>query len=369
MANSLTIVQVMGRLGIGGVESHVTRLSAGLVDRGHTVLLVVQDPDDHGDDARALGIDLVTAALNREGLVRAIETLRPLDVHIVHAHNYRPARFGAPLAYGLNVPYLMSVHGPRAMWKRALFVDWSDRVLTASEADRDNIRGAFGVRGKRIEVGFYGVDTERYRPGLGSSALRDEWGVPVDVPLVLNVSRFTHRKARPALMLIEALPEIRKAVPGTLAVFVGAGERLERIVAAAERLNASLGERVAIVAGPRTDIPAVMNAADVVVATATTASESLATSSPTIAFGRTGYFGIVTPDSYEAARAVCFADHGRLPKTTTSGFAADVIRLLSDLPAARQAAGAVRQIIAAKYTVDHMIDHIEGVYRSVIGAA
>ena len=145
MANSLTIVQIMGRLGIGGVESHVTRLSEGLVRRGHTVLLLVQDPSAYGDEVKAMGIDLVTASLNREGLVRAIDVLRPLEVDIIHAHNYRPARFGSPLAYGLDVSYIMSVHGPRAMWKRALFADWSEKVLTASEADRENIRGAFGV--------------------------------------------------------------------------------------------------------------------------------------------------------------------------------------------------------------------------------
>ena len=37
--------------------------------------------------------------------------------------------------------------------------------------------------------------------------------------------------------------------------------------------------------------------------------------------------------------------------------------------AARRAAGEVREVIAHEYSVERMIDHIEGVYRSVIGAS
>ena len=96
MSKPLTIVEVTGRLGIGGVESHVTRLSEGLVQRGHRVLLLAQEPGVYGDDVRVAGVDVITAPLNREGLLRAIDVLRPIDIDIIHAHNYRPARFGAP---------------------------------------------------------------------------------------------------------------------------------------------------------------------------------------------------------------------------------------------------------------------------------
>ncbi|HSG82529.1 MAG TPA: glycosyltransferase [Gemmatimonadota bacterium] len=366
--NSLTIVEIMGRLGIGGVETHVERLARGLVARGHRVLLLVQDPGVYGDELKAAGIELATAPFNREGLLHAIEVLRPIDIDIIHAHNYRPARFGAPLARALDAPYVMTVHGPRPRWKLAVFDDWSDTVLTVSAADRDNIVGLFGLPAQRVEVGFLGVDIDRFRPGVDASTLRAEWGVADGAPLILNVSRFTHRKARPALTLLEALPSVREQFPATTVVFVGEGEELDRIRNAAERTNAALGERAAVVAGPRTDIPAVMNAADVVVATATAAIEALASAVPTIAFGRTGYFGVVTPDNLEAARAVCFADHGRLPDVTPQRFAGDLVALLGDIPAARATAAAVRDVVAVKYSVERMVDHIEGVYRRVIGA-
>jgi glycosyltransferase involved in cell wall biosynthesis len=368
MATPLTIVQVMGRLGIGGVESHVTRLSEGLVRRGHRVMLLVQDPGTYGEAVKAAGIRLATAPFNRDGLLRAIELTRPSGADIVHAHNYRPARFGRPLAEALEARYLMTVHGPRAGWKRAMFSDWSDTVLTVSQADRDNIVGPFGLPARRVEVGFLGVDTEIYRPGIGTSALRAEWEVPEASPLIINVSRFTHRKARPAIRLLEALPIVRQQIPRAMVVFVGEGEELDRISESVKRVNGQLGERAAVVAGPRDDIPAVMNAADIVVATATAAIESLAAAAPTVAFGRTGYFGVVTRDNLEHARAVCFADHGRLRDISADRFAADLVDLLAENAAARRTAKEVRSAVEEKYSVERMVDHVEGVYRRIIKA-
>ena len=366
MDSPFTIVEVTGSLGIGGVESHVSCLAGGLIERGHRVILVAQEGGVHGEQARDAGAELLILPFGNDGLRSASEDLAGRDVDIVHAHNYRAARFGAPLARAMTKPYVMTVHGPRPWYKRATFRDWSDTVLTVSEADHDNILGPFGITADRTVVGFLGVDTDRFKPGLDASSLRAEWDVPVDRPLILNVTRFTHRKAKPALALIDAMPSVRKRSPGAVLVLVGEGDDVDRVRAAAERANDAAADRIALVAGPRTDIPVVMNAGDVVVATATTAIESSACAIPTIAFGRTGYFGVVTPNNYEAARAVCFADHGHLPSSSREQLAGDICGILQDKAAALSTAEGVRALIAELYSVERMVEQIEGVYRQVI---
>jgi glycosyltransferase involved in cell wall biosynthesis len=366
MAGPLTVVEVTGRLGIGGVETHVSNLARGLLSRGHRVVIVTQDPGVGGDEAKAAGAELVTVPFKNGALPNLIETLKPLDADIVHAHNYRAARVGAPLARALNLHYVMSVHGPRPWWKRAVFGGWSRTVLTASEADRDGVLGPFGVSNGRVIVGFYGVDTDRFTPGLDASSLRATWGVD-GAPVILNVSRFSRRKVLPGLALLAALPLVRLRIPGVKLVLVGEGSRLERVVSEADRLNRALGECVVVVSGPRRDVPQVMNAGSVVVATATTAVESLASGAPTAAYGRTGYFGIVTPENYEEARAACFGDHGPdRAAATTEEVADDLVSLLSDMPAARREARRIRTIIQERYGVDRMVDQIEGVYRRLL---
>ena len=366
MDNPLTIVEVTSRLGIGGVESHVSRLAAGLIDRGHRLILAAQEGGVYGEQARDAGAELLIVPFGNDGLRSARERLANRDLDIVHAHNYRAARFGAPLARGIGSPYVMTVHGPRPWYKRATFRDWSDTVLTVSEADRDNILGPFGITADRAVVGFLGVDTDRFKPGLDTSSLRAEWDVPDGRPLLLNVTRFTHRKAKPALALIDAMPMVRERSPGAVLVLVGEGDDLDRVRAASELANRASADRIAVVAGPRTDISVVMNAGDVVIATATTAIESSACATPTIAFGRTGYFGIVTPENYEAARAVCFADHGHLPNSNREQLAGDICKVLQDKAAALSTAESVRALIVERYSVERMVEQIEGVYRQVI---
>jgi phosphatidylinositol alpha-1,6-mannosyltransferase len=262
----------------------------------------------------------------------------------------------------------MTVHGPRPWWQRALFRDWSDPVLTVSEADRDNITGLFGVAERNVVVGFLGVDVSSFRPGIPAEDLRREWDVGVDSPLVVNVSRFSHRKARPAISLVEALPWVRRRLPDAGLVLVGGGPELERIRRAVERLDGAPSHPPARAVGPRTDIPRVLNAANVAVATATVALESLACATPTIAYGRTGYFGPVTPENFERARALCFADHGRgLPSTVQpERLADDIISLLSDREAARRRAEEIRSIIAERYSVERMVDLVESLYERLL---
>ncbi len=369
MRESLTVIEVTGRLGIGAVETHVSRLAEGLLKRGHRVILLTQKSGVYGEEARESGAELLEVPFDGQGRRQAADRIKPGSVDIIHAHSYRAARFAEPLARVLQVPYVMTVHGPRPWYKRVFFRRWSDTVVTVSEADRNDVVGPFGPAPDRVRVSFLGVDTARFRPGLDGSGVRAEWGVPADSRLVVNVSRFSHRKVRPALALLGALPLVLEEMEA-MAVFVGDGPGLKRIRDAAQRLNETSGRTVAKVVGARTDIPEVMNAADAVVAAATTAIEALASGTPTVAFGRTGYFGIVTPDNLESARAVCFADHGRLtPRVSALRVADDVTWLLRDRAAARRDAEAIRGLIAERYSVDRMAEDLEGIYRHVLSAA
>jgi glycosyltransferase involved in cell wall biosynthesis len=368
MTGRMTIVEVASRLGIGGVESHVMRLSEGLFARGHRVILLVEDEAVYGEETREMGAAVVVVPFDRSGRERAIAALSEETVDIIHAHNYRAARFAGPLAPTIGAAYLMTVHGPRPWWQRALFRAWSDPVLTVSEADRENITGPFGVRRDSVVVGFLGVDVTRFRPGIDADDLRREWGVAPGARLIVNVSRFSHRKARPALSLVETLPLVRDRISDASLVLVGGGPELERIRREAEKSHGDGSGRPARAVGPRTDIPRVLNAADLAVATATVALESLACGTPTIAYGRTGYFGPVTPENFEEGRALCFADHGReLPsRVEPRRLADDIISLLADREGARRRAEVIRALIAERYSVERMVEHVESLYERLL---
>jgi glycosyltransferase involved in cell wall biosynthesis len=116
--------------------------------------------------------------------------------------------------------------------------------------------------------------------------------------------------------------------------------------------------------GPRKDVERFMALGSVAVCTANTALEAMACGTPTLAAGRTGYFGLVTPDNFDAARRLCFADHGRSPSSMSGeGFIKDILRILAQPDSSRKIATGNAELIAGSFSVARMSEQMEEIYR------
>ncbi len=71
-----------------------------------------------------------------------------------------------------------------------------------------------------------GVDATAFRPGAGGQEVRRRHGL-ADRPVVVCVSRLVPRKGQD--VLVRALPELRRRVPGTALLLVGGGPDLPRL--------------------------------------------------------------------------------------------------------------------------------------------
>lgn len=367
----LRVLHIHPKIGIGGVETYLCRLIAEQRRRGWDVGLLtaggVFEERITGAGAHLIKLP-VRKQIGEEYLAQAVEMVRSHGFELVHTHNYRAARLGRRMAELLGAAYLMSVHGPRPIWHRALFRDWSRWVVAMSEGDRDNISAAGGISRDRVLMSFYGIDTDRFRPGLETDSLRAELGLPAEALPVVCVSRFAHHKAKIAHALSDAVALLQEDFPQVAVLLVGEGPEQEALRAHAASLSARLGRKAAVMVGPRQDVELFMNLGAAVVATANTALEAMACSAPTIAAGRSGYFGPVAPDNFEPGRAACFGDHGRvLRKPTAEQLAHGIRSILADREHARQVATANRQIIASCYNIERMADSIERIYEKVLG--
>jgi glycosyltransferase involved in cell wall biosynthesis len=130
-------------------------------------------------------------------------------------------------------------------------------VLAVSERVAGEVRADYGVPRARIAVVYNGVDLARFdparRPALGPP-FRAALGLPAGARVCVAIGTGFRRKGFDLLLALwrEAAP------PDTVLVLVGDDERLP----AWRRDAAALGGR-AIVTGPRTDVEAVLAAADV----------------------------------------------------------------------------------------------------------
>ncbi|WP_404422579.1 glycosyltransferase family 4 protein [Nibricoccus sp. IMCC34717] len=364
-ARPLRILLVNRHLNIGGVETYLYRLCAGLVKRGHSVGLLTEGGLFEDKVAEA-GARLHRVPNLAKGWSAALPEIERAGYDLVHGHNYHSARVARALARRLRLPYLMSVHGPRPRLKQLLFRDWSERVVVMSEGDRDNICWWGGVPAGRISLSFYGIDTDRFHPGIETQALRTELGLGA-APTVVFVSRFSNRKADVGHALLDALPRLRADFPDLQLLLVGEGPERPGLDAHIQKLNTTLGTTAARMIGPRRDVERFMALATVAVCTANTALEALACGTPTLAAGRTGFFGLVSETNFEDARALCFADHGHSPRAMgPEPFLETLPALLRDPAAARRAAAQTATLVAERTSVAKMALEMESLYRTLL---
>jgi len=365
----MKLLLVNRHMNIGGVETYLYRLCAGLRRRGHEVGLLTEG-GLFEDKVSEAGARIHKVASLSADWSRALPELRQAGYELVHAHNYHSARVGRRLASALSLPYLMSVHGPRPRLKQLLFRDWSPEVIVMSEGDRDNISWFGGVPGERITLSFYGIDTDRFHPGLETASLRGELGLPEEAKTLVFISRFSNRKADVGHALLDAMPALLGQEPSLRLLIVGEGPEAAALASHTKELNSRLGAAVASMVGPRRDVERFMCLADVAICTANTALEAMACGAPTLAAGRTGYFGLVTGPRLEEARALCFADHGRSPRPMSSAcFEQDLPPLLRSLTSVREESLKTAAHIADHYGVPRMAEQMESIYRRCLGKA
>jgi phosphatidylinositol alpha-1,6-mannosyltransferase len=133
-----------------------------------------------------------------------------------------------------------------------------DVVTYLGEFTRRRLAPALGPAA-RLERLPPGVDADVFRPGCGGEQVRQAHGLS-DRPVVVCVSRLVPRKGQD--VLVRALPEIRRRVPGAALLLVGGGPdapRLHRLAAARD-----VADSVVLTgAVPWAELPAHYDAGDV----------------------------------------------------------------------------------------------------------
>ena len=131
-------------------------------------------------------------------------------------------------------------------------VQHADHVWVQTEHMRQRIY-PLGVGDDRMSVMPNGLDTEKFRPGLDTSALRRELGLPEGTPVVLFVAAIHPRKG--LRYLLEASEGIIARHPQVQFLIVGDGPEAAEMRARAARIDPTRF----IFAGFRRDIPQVLN--------------------------------------------------------------------------------------------------------------
>lgn len=277
----------------GGLGRHVQALTQAQAARGDEVTVLTQTADrvasvDLVDGIRVIraphdppdvpfGEDTLLAWVlgMQTGMIRTGSDAGAVDV--VHAHDWVTAHAAIALRAILPARALVAtIHATEAGrhqgWLPGPLSDalhsiehWlvheADRVITCSQHMRQEVEKLFSVSQDRVSVIANGIDLQRWRATPASIARAREAHAGAG-PLVVFVGRLEWEKG--AHTLIDALPRLRRRIPGLRAVIAGRGghaDELERQVRARR-----LGRAVDFVGWlPETQLRGLIAAADLVV--------------------------------------------------------------------------------------------------------
>lgn len=362
------LMATMG-LDIGGAETHIVELSKELKRMGHDIA-IVSNGGVYVPEITAAGIRHYEAPLHRRSWdcmrrARAIlrEVIRKENPDLVHAHARIPAFLCGSLQKSLQFPFVTTAH-----WvfntKGALryLTNWGQRTIAVSDDIKAYLMREYGIPESHITVTINGIDTDKFSPAISRDKVLAAFGLDGGKPLVSYVSRMDEDRALAARHLIAIAPELEKAHPGVQILIAGGGNVFDALCAQADAVNARLGRRCVVMAGPRTDINEIAVSGDVFVGVSRSALEAMATARPVIVAGNEGYQGLFTPEGLEEARLGNFCCRG-MPPCTPENLLRDVSAALSLPETEKRKLGAYgRQVIFDHYSVRRMASDCLSVY-------
>jgi glycosyltransferase involved in cell wall biosynthesis len=383
----IRLLEVVTRMDVGGVPSHVLLLLEGLCRRGYRITLACAHcTPAHGAALEALGVRLLHLDLRRllspvadlRAFAALYRLIREEEFDIVHTHMSKAALLGGLAGWLGGAPVVVntahnlgSIALPKA-WLRGLF--WlydklllsitADSVITVTDRLRAEVVARRIVGSSRVRAIPNGLrprptldDTEA---GEARNALLAEIGAGPGTLVVGSVARLVWFKGLDAL--IAALPAVAEACPECRLVLVGDGPMRAQLEQQAQALG--VGERVAFL-GERHDVERMLPAFDVF--TLPSVSEGMP---------------MTILEAMQASRPVVATSVGGVPELVADGesgllvaprdpaaLADALIRLLGDATLRRAMGASGRDRVQAHFTAAGMAAATDQLFRGLLAGA
>jgi glycosyltransferase involved in cell wall biosynthesis len=295
---------------------------------------------------------------------RLRSVLRDEGAELLHTHLFHADWMGRRAARRAGVRAVVStIHGLewRRPWRARLArsAGHVDRVVCVSEAVRREAVRRGAAPADRLAVIHNGVDPTRFTGTFDREATRRSLGVGANDPLVVSLGRLRPEKGHD--LALRALRDMLRLEPRARLAIVGDGPERRAL----ERLRRSLGlEDAATMTGHREDVPAILHAADCVMAAS-----------------RSEGFGLAIAEAMAAGRAVVAAAVdavGELVEPGVSGIlvppgdfrrmAEAACDLLADPARAEAIGGRARLRVNSSFTLEAMLGAYASAYRAVLQA-
>lgn len=279
------IVHVITGLGDGGAEAVLYRMCF-FDKKNEHVVISMMDQGKYGELLKDIGVrveclEMPAGKLTFSGIKKLWRILRREKQEssregiflVIQTWMYHGDLVGGAIARSLGIKEIVwGVHhsilekgktkaSTRWVAKiNAVLSHWIPEVIVCCAEKSRLIHEEIGFSSRKMKVIPNGYDLQKFSPNLADAKLlRQEWGIPENMPLLGMVSRFDPQKDHDNL--IKALALLRSQGLEFRCVLVGRGMDAANQEVTSKLLLNGLQEHVHLL-GQRNDIPAVMSALD-----------------------------------------------------------------------------------------------------------
>lgn len=380
----IKIAYFIGTIKVGGTEKHLLKVVRHLDStrfKTHVYCLSEGGPLEEAFREAGCGVTILgykglrpgrnelalrkmAAALREFG--RTVALLKESRPDIVHCYLFHANIIGALAARLAGCPVVITSRRslgyfkdgkPYYQWLENLVNRFTDIITVNSKAVMDDVLRRERLNPKKIKLIYNGIDATLYQEEKGARAeIRRRFGLRADTTLITAIANLIPYKGHADLLCAAAL--LRQQVPAARFLLVGRDEGIE---ASLRKLAAELGlGETVIFAGPRTDIPRILAATDIMVLPSHEEGFS-----NVILEGMAAGLPLVVTKVGGNPEAVIDGETGLLvPPHNPEELAKAMLKLLSEPAYAQKLGEAARKRVEACFSLTRMIREYEEMYLS-----
>jgi glycosyltransferase involved in cell wall biosynthesis len=346
---------------LGGAEKLMLALALGLARRGYEPVFAVPPEGWLAEEVTRRKLPLVPLPPRRSidiGFVRwLVGLVRKENISVIHAHMMAMNLYGSIASRLAHVPCVPTLHGRlydlerarRRLLYRGMARLAGNLVAVSDELGQALISEA-GISPSRVMVIPNGIDLVQFRPAYSETAA-------AKLPVLICVSTLLEVKGH--RYLLEAMPQIRRQFPAVKLLIVGDGPlhaELEQ-----QQCTLQLADAVSFL-GERADVPELLAESSIFVMPSLSEGQSLS-----LMEAMAAALPVVTTRVGGNREIVAENETGLLvPPGNPEALAAAICSLLCDPQRARQLGLSGRARIAAKFSLEAVLDRYEALYQQLL---
>ncbi|MGL4913507.1 MAG: glycosyltransferase [Romboutsia sp.] len=304
----MKILMLVDDLNVGGTATHVLSISKKLIENNHEILVISRFGQIHNRFEKN-NIKVIYLDLNKnidDISMEIIHIIKTQNIDIIHTHLIRSLEIAYDIHRKYNINYISTIHILYINDKMIDCLKNAKRIICVSNPIKELLVSNIDYDiSNKIDVIYNFV--EKYEDE--SDSFKELYLKHNKNKVITYCSRLSSTKGNIAEKIINEVQYILSSDNNTVLLILGDGTKKRNLEFYANNVNALLQRKAVYILGNVDNVYDYFKISDCVIGTARVVLEAINCDTNCIAYGSSGYIGIVKPQKYNLMIESYFGEH------------------------------------------------------------